>query len=91
MNTVNKYILWIGPYLRGELTDAQKSEFEMVLESNEKLKQEFALQKDISETINKKSEFDNFKDALNQAESSFFNKHKKKIAEFFLLSWIFAA
>ncbi|MEL6558893.1 MAG: hypothetical protein AAFQ94_11965 [Bacteroidota bacterium] len=91
MSTVNKYKLWIGPYLRDELTDAQKSEFEMVLDSNEELKKEFSLQKDVIDTINKKTEFDDFKDALNQAQNSFFDKHKKKIAEIFLLSWIFAA
>lgn len=91
MNTVNKYTLWIGPYLREELSDSEKKEFEVALEANDALKKEYFLQKDVTETINRKEEFDNFKDALDQAQTSFFDKHKKKIAEISLLSWFFAA
>ena len=61
MNTVSKYKVWIGPYLRGELSDLKKKEFELALEANKELKNEYLLQKDIADTINRKSEFDNFK------------------------------
>ncbi len=91
MNTVNKYKLWIGPYLRGELSESDKEEFELALDAHEELKKEYNLQRDIADTINGKEGFDNFKNALNEAQNNFFSKHKKKIAEIFLLSWIFAA
>jgi len=74
-------MLWIGPYLRDELSDVEKEEFEEVVKTHISVKKELELQRKIQNAVNKTDEFKKFKDSLNAAQSDFFRKHKKKVIE----------
>lgn len=91
MDNLEKYKVWIGPYLRDELESHQKDAFEKQLALSEELRQELKLQQDVQQTINDKGDYDHFRKSLEEAQKSFFLKHKNKLARIILLGWCFAA
>ncbi|MGB3466112.1 MAG: hypothetical protein WBA74_12620 [Cyclobacteriaceae bacterium] len=88
---MEKYRLMIGPYIRDELTELDKRRFEEYLESSEELRKELKMEIELHGTINGKADYDQFRKSMEEAQQSFFQKHKKKIANIILFGWCFAA